>query len=157
MTLVENLALAHNIYYAILPIVFWIYVFAYTKIMACVTKRTSLVMLMLLLVIVFMMLDMIYCSILLSEPTFKNDPNYNTIKISIIASLVVSVIGVFVSFIIFSQIFNGTYCLTPAETRARAAVEATRKAVRATSVAAKATAAAAAAPARRHSAPPSTE
>ena len=102
--------------------------FAYTKIMACVTKRTSLVMLMLLLVIVFMMLDMIYCSILLSEPTFKNDPNYNTIKISIIASLVVSVIGVFVSFIIFSQIFSGTYCLTKAEAATMRAVKGARRA-----------------------------
>uniref|UniRef100_A0A6C0K5H8 Uncharacterized protein n=1 Tax=viral metagenome TaxID=1070528 RepID=A0A6C0K5H8_9ZZZZ len=131
MTLVENLALAHNIYYAILPIVFWIYVFAYTKIMACEKKRTSLVMLMLILVIVFMMFDMIYCSILLSEPTFKNDPNYNTIKISIIASLVVSVIGVFVSFIIFSQIFNATYCLTPAEAAGRARARRGREAVKA--------------------------
>jgi hypothetical protein len=112
MTWIETLAPVHNTFYAVLPIIFWIYVFIYTRTKACTEKQTTFIMGVLAVLIVFMALDITYCSILLNEPTFKNDPNYTSIRISIIVSLVMSVLGVAMSILNFFAIYRGTYCST---------------------------------------------
>lgn len=112
MTWITTLAPVHNLFYAILPIIFWIYVFIYTRTKACTEKQTTFIMGVLAFLIVFMALDITYCSILLNEPTFKNDPNYTSIRISIIVSLVMSVLGVAMSIVNFFAIYRGTYCST---------------------------------------------
>ena len=110
MTWAESLAVVHNVYYAILPIVFWIYVFIYTRTKACTEKQTSFIMGVLLFLIIFMTFDVIYCSILLGDSTFAGDPAYDTIKPSIIVSLVTSVLGVLASIWHLYGIRAGTYC-----------------------------------------------
>ena len=110
MTWVESLAPVHNIFYAVLPIIFWIYVFIYTNKMACIEKQTSFIMGVLLFLIIFMTFDVIYCSILLNDSTFAADPAYDTIKPSISVSFVTSVLGVLASIWYLYKIRAGTYC-----------------------------------------------
>jgi hypothetical protein len=113
MTWIETLAPVHNTFYAVLPIIFWIYVVVFTRKNACGEKpHTKFTMGMLALLIIFMTLDIAYCSILLNEPTFKNDPNYTSIRISIIVSLVMAVLGVTMSIVNIFAIYRGTYCST---------------------------------------------
>jgi hypothetical protein len=112
MTWVESLAPVHNIFYAVLPIIFWIYVFIYTEKKACKEGQTTFIMGVLAVLIVFMALDITYCSILLDQPRFKNDPNYTSIRTSIIVSLVMSVLGVAMSILNIFAIYRGTYCST---------------------------------------------
>lgn len=110
MTWLSTLAPVHNIYYAILPIVFWIYVFIYTRTKACTEKQTTFIKGVLLFLIVFMTFDVIYCSALLGDPTFTDDPSYATIKPSVIVSLVTSLVGVLASIWHLYGIHAGTYC-----------------------------------------------
>jgi hypothetical protein len=112
MTWIETLAPVHNTFYAVLPIIFWIYVFVFTRKKACTEKQTTFIMAVLAFLIVFISLDIAYCSILLNEPTFKNDPNYTSIRISIIVSLVMAVLGVAMSLLNLFAIYRGTYCST---------------------------------------------
>ena len=65
---------------------------------------------MLLFLIVFMTFDIIYCSVLLGDPNFTGDPAYDSIKPSIIVSLVTSVIGVLASILQLYAIRAGTFC-----------------------------------------------
>ena len=111
MTLLQNLAIVHNIYYSILPIIFWIFIlFYYTRKMACTDGQTSVIMGLLLFLIIFMTCDIIYCSILLGDKKFTGDPAYDSIKPSIIVSLVTSVIGVLASILQLYAIRAGTFC-----------------------------------------------
>jgi hypothetical protein len=64
----------------------------------------------LLFLTVFMTFDIIYCSILLGDPTFTGDPSYATIQPSVIVSLVTSVVGVATSIWHLYTIHAGTYC-----------------------------------------------